>query len=234
MKLSSLKQFNAWQLKLMMTFLMVFDHLHYIDGFISDDLASVFNIMTRCVAPVFAYLAVEGVVHTRNLKRYNIRLFVWAGITLLGNSLINLLLYYKGSTFILHDNIFFTLAMGVLCISIVKYADRNAGTVKWMYLLLAAVCFVAGFIAMWGVVLLPFMVTVYLFRKDNIKRYISYAVIEGIAFLFRSEYLYVLALPFIGMYNGERGPNSKFHKYFFYVFYPLHLWVIVLIKYIRL
>ena len=33
-------------------------------------------------------------------------------------------------------------------------------------------------------------------------------------------------------HHGERGPKTKFSKYFFYVFYPAHLWILALIGYI--
>lgn len=65
---TSYKILNAWQLKLIMVCLMVLDHLHYIDGLLSPNLAHIFNIISRCVAPVFAYLAIEGIIHTKNLK----------------------------------------------------------------------------------------------------------------------------------------------------------------------
>ncbi|MCL2052147.1 MAG: TraX family protein [Lachnospiraceae bacterium] len=32
------------------------------------------------------------------------------------------------------------------------------------------------------------------------------------------------------LYNGERGSESALAKYFFYVFYPLHLWIIYSVK----
>jgi hypothetical protein len=39
-----------------------------------------------------------------------------------------------------------------------------------------------------------------------------------------------LCIPLLARYNGERG-GSKASKWFFYVFYPLHLMVLGLIKY---
>ena len=40
---------------------------------------------------------------------------------------------------------------------------------------------------------------------------------------FNSDFLFVLALPLIACYDGTRGPGTAFAKYFFYLFYPLHL-----------
>ncbi|MEA4876090.1 TraX family protein [Anaerorhabdus sp.] len=36
-------------------------------------------------------------------------------------------------------------------------------------------------------------------------------------------------MPFIYLYNGERGPNTKFSKYIFYIFYPVHIWILYII-----
>ena len=46
---------------------------------------------------------------------------------------------------------------------------------------------------------------------------------------FNSDFLFVLALPLIACYDGTRGPGTAFAKYFFYLFYPLHLWGIGLL-----
>lgn len=43
----------------------------------------------------------------------------------------------------------------------------------------------------------------------------------------------VLAIPFLKLYNGKRGKNpsiNKWMKWLFYVYYPLHLFVIGIIQ----
>ena len=47
-----------------------------------------------------------------------------------------------------------------------------------------------------------------------------------------SDFLIILAVPFMLSYNGERGVNNKFSKYLFYVFYPLHLWILEIMKFV--
>ena len=44
------------------------------------------------------------------------------------------------------------------------------------------------------------------------------------------EWMTFIVIPFIFLYNGEEGKKSKFGKWFFYVFYPLHLWVIEVVR----
>ena len=46
----------------------------------------------------------------------------------------------------------------------------------------------------------------------------------------------VLSLPVIGMYNGERGRNTRINRYikwFFYIYYPLHLVIIGWLQTVR-
>ncbi|MBP3754774.1 MAG: hypothetical protein J6I66_07945 [Lachnospiraceae bacterium] len=33
------------------------------------------------------------------------------------------------------------------------------------------------------------------------------------------------------LYNGERGKNIPFTKYMFYVIYPVHLWILMIVRY---
>lgn len=49
--------------------------------------------------------------------------------------------------------------------------------------------------------------------------------------MYNSDFLEILAIPTILLYNGERGINNKFSKYLFYVFYPLHLWILAAISF---
>ena len=43
-------------------------------------------------------------------------------------------------------------------------------------------------------------------------------------------FLMLAAVLVLFCYNGEKGKGSRFLKYFFYVFYPLHLLAIGLFK----
>lgn len=233
---------NGFQIKLIMAFLMVLNHLEFGYNFVSDDLAHVFLIISRCVAPMFAYLAIEGIIYTRNLKRYCLRLVMWTILVLAGNKLLTYLLIHFSSTIVESNYIYLkirtficpTIAAGVLCISFIIWSKDNKGIVRSLFLMMSAICFIIGFWSEWGVVLLPFMLITYFLRKKKGERFLGYIAVEIIAILLRSEIYYFFVFPFIALYNGERGLNNKFGKYFFYVFYPLHLWIIAFINFIIL
>jgi hypothetical protein len=46
---------------------------------------------------------------------------------------------------------------------------------------------------------------------------------------FEFQWMMIAALPLIMLYNGERGKHSL--KYLFYIFYPLHIWILYVASY---
>ncbi|MDO5400543.1 MAG: TraX family protein [Eubacteriales bacterium] len=243
-----MKKYNAFQIKLLMALLMVLDHLPHIPGLVPPVWAGIFHVLTRCVAVWFAYMAVEGFVHTHSRLRYNLRLFLWSGIMLLGNLLLNRLLGSRGIA--VYNNIFLTLALGVLLLNLL-WGSRTPGR-PW-----AAAARILGALAVslfglvfaeGALVLLPFMVITYGLREKPRLRntlyflwgglllaasYVPYETVEETVsmFLYNSDGMFFTVLPFLYLYNGQRGPNTRFSKYFFYVFYPAHLWLIAVIAY---
>lgn len=234
-----MKKLNAQQLKVILIILMVLDHSRHIVGLVPDNWLLFFNLISRGVAPAFAYFCVEGIIHTQNLKRYNARLIVGACVMQLGNTLLNEhftrhlgeITTEMRSNVLITDNIILTLALGVLGISLIITSKRIEDAKKYLLYVLAIFCWGAGFILEWGVVFIPFMIVVYFGRTKKNMRYLGYAIVELIAILFRSEIYYFFTFPFLALYNGERGKKTKLGKYFFYIFYPAHLWIIYLINY---
>ena len=65
---------NSFQLKIIACILMAIDHV----GAIMFPDIDLYRIIGRLSFPIFAFLLTEGYVHTRNLKKYFIRLFIFA------------------------------------------------------------------------------------------------------------------------------------------------------------
>ena len=176
------KGINAFQLKLFMAFLMVFDHISQIPGLVPDGWDGVLHALTRCVGVAFAFMAVEGFLHTRNRLAYNMRLFFWAALMQTGNCILTLLFQEKG--IYLTHNIFLTLACGVLMLSLFFGFSENGGAAKdrkhglriaaGVLVLLAGLVFSEG-----GMALLPFMLLTYLFRNQVFFRNLTYVVWAG-------------------------------------------------------
>ncbi|MBD5549287.1 MAG: hypothetical protein HDQ97_18190 [Lachnospiraceae bacterium] len=113
--MSRLRILNAFQIKLLMALLMLLDHLRYINNFIPADIASFFTFISRCVAPMFAYFAVEGIRNTHNLKKYCLRLSIFACIIFSGNKILNVILEsmlnQEQILLFRNNNVIFTLAL---------------------------------------------------------------------------------------------------------------------------
>ncbi|MGC3121091.1 conjugal transfer protein TraX, partial [Enterococcus faecalis] len=45
---------------------------------------------------------------------------------------------------------------------------------------------------------------------------------------FNSDFMFNTVIPYISLYNCERGSKAPFFKYLFYGINPLHLWLIPL------
>ncbi len=236
--LNKIKILNAWQIKLILAFLMLLNHLHFVYGLLSSDVDNFFIIISRCVAPMFGYFLVEGVIHTKNLKKYVLRLWLWAIIVSLGNYLIGYIftnavsLSARREMFLtVGTNITFTIAISVTGLAIIHIYKKKDSFEKFIYFSLGIFVLLTGMLAEWGVILIPFMLITYLFKNKLIWKLIGYLILFIIAYIIDYEPLFILAIPFIFLYNGERGPNKPFNKYFFYIFYPVHLWLIVIINY---
>lgn len=44
------------------------------------------------------------------------------------------------------------------------------------------------------------------------------------------QWLMIFSLPIMLLYNGQKGSKTKFSKYFFYLFYPLHIWLLFIVS----
>lgn len=243
-----MRKYNATQLKYFMATLMVLDHIPHIHGLMSPLWEGIFHALTRCVGVWFAYMAVEGFIHTSNLKRYIIRLFSWSLFMATGNFLLNLVTASKD--IYTANNIFLTLAIGVSMLAVAfpsSDSQQSKSGLRWIVAILLLV--IGGLLTEGGTVLLPFMLITYACRKKIMLRNILYILLALCLFalaytpydtwqmtlemlLYNSDFLFITVLPFMALYNGERGRNTKFNQYFFYIFYPAHLWIIAVLAYL--
>ena len=90
---------------------MFLDHYHYVIGG-----SEILNVAGRIAFPIFAFTLSEGYVHTRSLKKYLLRLFIFAASI----QMPSVLLGYNYPM-----NIFFTLFLGLLSIYIFSLKKIN-------------------------------------------------------------------------------------------------------------
>ena len=183
----------------------------------------------RIAFPMFAFLLVEGFYHTRDVKKYITRLLIFALISELPFDLCFYHTFYAFG----HQNIFFTLSLGLLTIHLITLVNARYQAQDLTGSLMVAGITIASFlIATFGhfdyvsagiLTVLLF----YYFRGRNIFLTIGLILLYGIMFGMSLQILGAAAMCFLWFYNGEKGRSMK---YFFYAFYPVHLLVLFLIQ----
>ena len=202
----------------------------------------------RLAFPIFAFMIVEGYFHTKNLKKYILRLLIGAIISEIP---FNLAL---GSNWFypIHQNVLWTFLIAILLIH--RNEKARASGKMWRRLLTAAATVALGTV----LGLLTFVdyhhagvltVLVFYFCRGRKWQhflaqllclwYINVEILSGIGyeleifghtFFLARQGLALLALIPIWLYRGRQGHHSKAFQYFCYGFYPAHLLLLGFLK----
>lgn len=191
------------------------------------------RLIGRMGFPIFIFLLVQGVEHTRSKWKYLLRLMAFALISEIpfdfafGLS-VQQIAAGKFLEFS-YQNVFFTLSIGLLCILGLQEIDK----IEWnaiIKIVLSIGVVIAGMIlAEWlrtdyGDIGVLAIVVMYLFRRTPLLAAAGTCVILLFSNILEISAFFVL-LP-LAFYNGKRGWKLK---WVFYLFYPVHLFVLWLI-----
>lgn len=204
----SIQCLDSFQLKCIAIVSMALDHT----GAVLYPSQIWLRCLGRIAFPIFCFLIVEGFFHTHDVRRYMGRLGVFALISEIPYDLAfrGVPLEYD------HQNVFFTLLIGI---GMMVLLERNREwPVKAVILLLA----------MWLAVLIRSdynfrgILLIFVFYIFHESRWLAVTAGGFWNFLYQGviqKYGVLSVLP-LALYNGERGRKMK---YFFYIFYPVHL-----------
>lgn len=172
----------------------------------------------RLAFPLFCFLITEGFSHTRSQKRYALQLLLFAFV-----SEVPFDLMLSGRMFdFSHQNIFFTLFFGVLLLYALQNVSNELLKTVAMFTV-AAVATIANIdYGLKGVLLILLL---HLLKNRPVSQaLLAYPLLSG-------GIPALCAFVPINLYNGNRGfIRSKALKYAFYVFYPVHILVLLIIK----
>lgn len=185
---------------------------------------SLYKIMRyvgRMAFPIFVFLLVEGFYHTHDKKKYGRNLLIFAIISEIPWNLLHsgTLLYYK-------QNVFFTLLLGYIGMCVIeKYQSLHKAKQSTIALLLILLIVSLLLQADYGVVGFGYVLLIYILRENSILQ-----AVLGTCFL-PSTWIGGMAFIPINLYNGKRGfIKGNAAKYFFYIFYPLHMICLYIIR----
>ena len=220
---------SSFALHIWAMLLMLCDHLQLT---LLPDLP-ILRCVGRLAFPLFAFMAVEGYLHTRSLKKYLLRLLMLAVISEIPFDLL-----VSGSVFDpMHQNVIWTIILGLCCIQ--AFENISADLKKMLSAVVIIASLAAAIIARVdyssaGVLTL---LAFYAFRGNTLwcrlmqllsLAFINLVLLGGIEFAFPYQALAVLSLPIIWLYDGSQGPHNGFIKAANYLFYPAHMLILAL------
>lgn len=217
--ISRYQRLDGTVLKLIACLSMFIDHL----GAVCFSGMMGFRIIGRLAFPIYCFLLVEGAVHTRNMKKYILRMGIFALISEVPFDLA----FYHRLVYMGHQNVFFTLGLGLLAIWFLEHPIEQLDIPDVLYKLLVIIA--AGLIAEFfntdygftGIAVI--CIFYYLRGQPQLKYPIAVILLAAMGGV---EVYAVLALIPILLYNGQRGRQTKVMQYGFYIFYPTHLLLI--------
>lgn len=202
----------------------------------------------RIAFPIFAFMIAEGYLHTRNLRRYLLRMLIWALLTEIPFNLM----YGGGLFYPYHQNVLWTFLLSLLLIRWIEACRSRfrPAAAAILSVVLALLGFVLGYAAMvdyYGAGILT-VLTFYVFRNRtwghrlcqflclyflNVQLLGGYCY-EIQVFDFQLEVAQqgfaLLALLPIWLYQGRQGLHSKAFQAFRYGFYPAHMLLLFLAR----
>ena len=164
----------------------------------------VLRYIGRLAFPIFCFLAVEGFLHTHDVKKYVRRLLLFGLLSEVPFDLA----FFRTPFAPQHQNVYWTLALG--------------GLPGWQGLVWAGGCAALALAANtdYHAIGVLIICTLYLTRADRKRQCLAGAL------LFLFELTAPLAFVLVWFYNGQRGACSPLQKKAFYWFYPVHLLVL--------
>ena len=201
----------------------------------------------RLAFPIFAFMTVEGYFHTKNLKKYVLRLLVFALLSEIPfNLMMGSRIFYP-----IHQNVLWTFLLAIWMIHRIEKA-KNAPI--WRRILRAASSVCIGFLVgtltmvdyMGAGVLM--VLTFYFFRGRKwwhfvgqllALYYINAEILSGFSYqmewfgreiwIVRQSFAIFALIP-IWFYRGRQGHHSKAFRWICYGFYPAHMLILALIR----
>ena len=186
---------TGFQLKLLAMLAMTADHI----GAVFFPEIPLLRWIGRLAMPVLCFFIGEGLRHTRSPQRYLLRL---TGFALLSELPFDLAFY--GGIEWGHQNVYFTLALGLLAL----WAIQSRGMEGWLLALTAALAaeLLGCDYGMYGVLLILLLDRFHSARSEQLA---ASALLNLAFFGLQTQTLSLIASPLLWLYNGTRGRDGR-------------------------
>ena len=232
------KGLNSNQIKLIAIIAMTIDHVTWIlwPGYDTHWWVIVLHIIGRITAPIMWFFVAEGYYYTRDLRKYILRLFLFAVISHFAYDFALNIPFVPFTTGVFNQTgVIWALFCGLLILTVI---DSNTLPGWGKVLLVIGLCLIS-FPADWSCIAALAIMGIGTnrgnFRKQMTWMMLFVFMYSIVYFIFIDKIYAVvqlftaLSIPILKCYNGERG-KWKGMKWFFYIYYPVHLVLIGLLR----
>ncbi len=248
--MTDIKILNSNMLKFVAIIAMTIDHIAWTvyPGYPRDILPLIMHIIGRITCPIMCYFVAEGYYHTKNINRYTARLFIFSLIShfayifyMSGSFEIETYIPFRYGNLLNQTSVIWSLAWGLIMLRV-----ANSSVIKhnWQKIGLILLICVVSFPSDWSCIA-SLCVLAFGLNRGKLKKQmfwlVFYVFLYSVVYFFVFSRVYavvqlcvILCAPLLMLYNGERGKNqkiNKFMKWFFYIYYPLHMLIIGVMKF---
>lgn len=222
---------------------MLIDHIAWCFVETYSVLGQLMHVIGRMTAPIMCFFIAEGYHYTRNVKKYLLRLGIFAFISWFPFVYMEygtLPIFFDSSgelEIIPIQGVIFTFFLGLLALVVIHSDKLNI----FAKALLLIIIFLLSFIGDWLFLAIVWIIIFDRNRGDIKKQLLYFAVsaviMNGLFLLIMpvSEAMFqfgvLIAIVPLYFYNSKRGSGGNFNKWFFYVFYPLHMVILGFVKF---
>lgn len=224
-QIKDIRILSTFTLKMIAVITMTIDHI----GAVLLPQYLILRVIGRLAFPIYSFLVVNGFRHTKDVKKYIIRLGSFA---IISEIFFDLAAYGK-IFYVSHQNVFFTLTIGLVMITLIDNF-RQGAIIAHRYMNMVTetvIVLMAGMIATLLSTDYSFcgILMIYGFYTFECSKMTGalWQMIINIVLIGGIQSYAIVALPFIYLYNGKSGIKCK---WLFYIYYPAHLLVLYIIQ----
>ncbi len=252
---------NRNQLKYLVIIAMLIDHIAWAFVPTSSVLGQVMHWIGRLTGPTMAYFLAEGYYYTKNVRKYLLRLAVFAILSW------GPFVYFEFGCAPIRVNAGHLIWSGQVLDIYMPSLNMTAavylyfGVIYTLFISLAAIWLfdrknipilvrIAGILILckiseygdWGIYDVLFALIFFRFRTENWKKWGAFCIVAAyfcLTCIFSGQYwdaffqlgIFMVPLLIQFFYNGEGGSRNPVHKWFFYIFYPAHLLILGFLRF---
>ena len=249
---------NRNQIKYIVIIAMVIDHIAWAFVPTGTLLGQLMHFVGRLTGPTMAYFLAEGYLHTQNIKQYAVRLGVfavlsWGAFCFFEYGVLPIMIRPAGTVSRIGVALFTTSNHTV-------FLFPFFGVIYTLFLSLLAIWLwdkapflvwgrLAGVLLLcllsrwgdWSYFGVLYAFTFFVLRNEPKWKWTAFSLITACivllpllmqrwTLLFQSGIFLVPLL--LSRYNGESGSKAPVHKWFFYAFYPAHLMILGILRWL--